>query len=922
MYCEEERQINSERWAELSRHLDELLDVDEELRAARLSRLRADNALLADELEQLLRQQAAADRAGFLVGSALGDSTFGAASIADQVVGSYTLERPLGEGGMGTVWLARRSDGRFEGKVAVKLLNLALPGRGGLQRFEREGSVLARLAHPNIARLLDAGVATGGQPYLVLEYVEGVVIDRYCDERRLHVHARIELFLYVLDAVAHAHSKLILHRDLKPLNVLVTAEGQVKLLDFGIAKLLDEETRLAHATALTEAEGRAFTPDYAAPEQVQGGDVTTATDVYSLGVLLYELLGGHHPTHGATTSKLDRLRAVIEKEPERLSDVARTTPSDGASHRGVTVQRLTRTLRGDLDNIVAKALKKAPAERYPSAAALAEELRRYLRDEPVEARPDSAGYRVGKFVRRYRLAVGAATATILALLVGVVGTTWQAWEAQRQRAEAQAQRDIALQPLERLHAFSEFLGFVLSEGGAQGKPVTVSVLLRRGELMLDRRFGADDAVRAELLLALSSEYYAVGDTDGALRTARRAVEVAKAVGDPGPVAHASCILGLHIGRESPAEGARLIDDSLQSLTGSDIEANYRRIDCLLSRSTHALTQGRGAAALADAQQARTLVEAGGFVPREQRFVIDERIAYAHSLMGELRQATTAYAALMDELQRFGLAETTLGALLLNNSALVQIRGGDMLRAVTLLERAAELERLIDPERPASPVKLINLANVNLELGRAELAGRQIEAAIDRLTRAGNPRLLGEAQLLAGAVQLERADLRGASRFLSAAEATLAPQFSADHPLRLRVRLTQAMALRLAGERAAAAEAMGPLRIAVSARKSPTALHVRVFAEGARQRIDSGDLAGAQADANDALDAARAIPFDAARSLYVGMAQTVVGEAALATGRRDEARAALQAALASLQQSVGADHVRAARVSELLARSRL
>ena len=251
------------RWQILSPLLDELLELDPSRRTDRLTEIRRDDGRLADELEALLAEEGAVDREAFLEGSALS----GEAALAGRIVGSYTLDTLLGQGGMGSVWLAHRSDGRFAGRVAVKFLNLALVARSGAERFRREGSILAKLAHPNIARLLDAGVAEGGQPYLVLELVEGQPIDRYCDAHDLGIKARIRLFLEVLAAVESAHRNLILHRDLKPSNILVTNDGQVKLLDFGIAKLLGEPVE---ATAVTQLAGRAFTPEYAAPEQVAG----------------------------------------------------------------------------------------------------------------------------------------------------------------------------------------------------------------------------------------------------------------------------------------------------------------------------------------------------------------------------------------------------------------------------------------------------------------------------------------------------------------------------------------------------------------------------------------------------------------------------------------------------------------------------
>ena len=288
----------------------------------------------------------------------------------------------IGQGGMGNVWLARRDDGRFEGRAAVKLLNASLVGRAGEERFRREGNILARLADPHIARLLDAGVSPSGQPYLVLEYVEGEPIDRHCDARSLGVEARLRLFLEVLEAVAHAHANLIVHRDIKPSNVLVGKDGQAKLLDFGIAKLLEGEGEAGAATALTREAGRALTPEFAAPEQMTGGAVTTATDVYALGILLYLLLSGRHPAGDALHSPGELVKAILETDPSRLSDAvseSRTQTAQirqqNAVARATTPDGLRRQLEGDLDTIVAKALKKNPAERYASVTALADDLR-------------------------------------------------------------------------------------------------------------------------------------------------------------------------------------------------------------------------------------------------------------------------------------------------------------------------------------------------------------------------------------------------------------------------------------------------------------------------------------------------------------------------------------------------------------------
>ncbi|HJU72907.1 MAG TPA: serine/threonine-protein kinase [Gemmatimonadaceae bacterium] len=389
------------RWSELEPLLDHALAISADERGPWLDELQARSPDLATELISLLSQEDLADRRGFL-------SSPVELSLAGLTLGAYTLVRPLGQGGMGSVWLARRSDGRFEGSAAVKLMNLALLSPAGQERFRREGTVLARLTHPGIARLLDAGVAATGQPYLVIEYVDGQRIDEYAKARTLTHPQKIELFLHVLDAVAHAHASLVIHRDIKPSNILVTADGAVKLLDFGIAKLLEDEG--GEERSAVTGDSRALTPDFAAPEQVRGEPVTTATDVYALGILLYILVSGRHPT-GAGNTPTDAVRAVLEVEPARLG-------------------------LGDLDTIVAKALRKAPAERYQSVAAFSDDLRRYLRHEPVSARPDSLAYRTRTFVRRNRWTVAAVAAFVAFLGVYAVTVTVQSGRVRRALAEA------------------------------------------------------------------------------------------------------------------------------------------------------------------------------------------------------------------------------------------------------------------------------------------------------------------------------------------------------------------------------------------------------------------------------------------------------------------------------------------------------
>jgi len=395
--------IDANRWSVLSPYLDDVLEVPEDARESWLNELRTRDPALAGELQALLEEHRVLAQARFLES--------GPASLAGpspgQRAGAYTLVAPIGAGGMGAVWLGERSDGRFERRAAVKILAIALAGRGE-QRFRREGRLLARLTHPHIAQLLDAGVTSGGQPFFVIEHVDGRPIDEYCRQHGLDVEERIRLFLDVLDAVAHAHAHLIVHRDIKPSNVHVTNEGSVKLLDFGIAKLLEDDDGAGDATLLTR-EGSVLTPAYAAPEQITGAPVTTATDVYALGALLYLLLTGAHPAGEHLNSTVALLKAIVDAEPMRASE---------AAARGIGPDRGGR-LRGDLDTILAKALRKSPADRYASVAALADDLRRHLEHQPISARADTILYRSAKFLRRQRIPVAAAIVTLAALCAGL-----------------------------------------------------------------------------------------------------------------------------------------------------------------------------------------------------------------------------------------------------------------------------------------------------------------------------------------------------------------------------------------------------------------------------------------------------------------------------------------------------------------------
>lgn len=438
--------MNSENWKKVEELLNSALEIEPANRQKFLDQISAED--LRREVESLLDAERKAEK--FLTFGAIAfaadffDDDDMPDALAGRKIGNYKIVGELGRGGMGAVYLAQRDDGKFQQQVAVKLLKRELNTADIRRRFQRERQILAALAHPNIARLLDAGTTDDGLPYLVMEYVEGLPVDEFCERENLDLEERLQIFRTVCDAVAFAHRTLIVHRDLKPSNILVTQDGIPKLLDFGISKLLTPEFEAESAHTITKLG--AMTPEYASPEQLRGESVTTATDVYSLGIILYELLTNYRPFELKKHSVEEIIRAVCETEPERPSSFVLRYSSFSAScttqpNEQRTKDKRLRTkpqsLRGDLDNIILKALKKKPDRRYASVEQFSEDIRRHLADLPVLARPDTLSYRAVKFVNRNRVAVFAGLLVFLTLIGGIVATVWQARRAEANRARAE-----------------------------------------------------------------------------------------------------------------------------------------------------------------------------------------------------------------------------------------------------------------------------------------------------------------------------------------------------------------------------------------------------------------------------------------------------------------------------------------------------
>lgn len=487
--------------------LDEALDLPAEARAAWHAELARREPRLSEVVTELLSSMSLESGDTRSAVSAL-PIALGTSAQEGRMYGPWRVLTLLGQGGMGTVWLAERADGLFERKVALKLLHNGLFGAALRERFARERRILGALEHPRIARLLDAGVADDGQPYLALEYVEGTSLTAHCDQQRLSVTARVALMTQVLSAVQHAHENLVLHRDLKPANILVTRAGEVRLLDFGIAKLMTDG--LVQETELTHSGGRALTPEFASPEQIAGRPLSTASDVYSLGVLLYALLCGQRPYRLSRDSRAALEDAIMSAQPVRPSQQELTAAISDA--RATTPAKLRRQLAGDLDTIVLKAIKKDPAERYATADELLRELQRYLHGEPVHARPDSVSYRCRKFVARNRLPVGVGLLILLAAGVSL-------WQGERAREHAA----IAQREAQRARTVEAFvINIFKANSDDQADPLRARQTTARELLDVGARQAADslkDSPEAqhEILQTLANMYTQLGLNDEAAR---------------------------------------------------------------------------------------------------------------------------------------------------------------------------------------------------------------------------------------------------------------------------------------------------------------------------------------------------------------------------------------------------------------------
>ena len=902
-----------QRWDRLKDLFLRSQDLAPETRSAWLTDACADDPTLRVEVEELLRAQSSPapifrHGGSDLLGTLLEDD-IRPEDFAGRRIGAYRVLRLLGEGGMGQVFLAERDDGDFAQRVALKRIRGDFAGTETRLRFLREREILARLVHPHVAQLHDGGLADDGTPYFTLEYVEGEPITRYCDARKLDVQARLGLLLQVCSAVAYAHRNLVVHRDLKPSNILVTHDGIVKLLDFGIAKLLEA----GPAAGLTGTQAALMTREYAAPEQVLGDVITTATDVYALGVLTYELLTGRLPYPKAEAGQTSFAKAIVEHAPEPLSlALRRNTIADDddrtvetiAAARGATPHALRRLLRGDLERIVLRALQKSPEARYPTVGMFADDLRAVLEGRPIldGTRAD----RVRKFVRRHWLALAASATALLVVLVGAGAIAFEARE--REREAERALRETATTAAVKDFLLGLFAG--ADPRANAGKQVSVRDLLDKGAERIDKDLAAQPALQAELEGTLGGIYSRLGLYPQAIALQERSIKGLDAAGGRDALA-ASTELDLATAVRSSGDSARaktLLDKTIARFEALPGPPDPKLVRAFYLRAFSGISARTFDAALADADRAEKIAR---MLPEQPDLLADALHAKASAQWGvhdykdaeaELKEAIGIHRALGRSVA-IGSDQQTL--------ALIYSETGRYREALALNEEVLAQSRSVMGERhPYVAHVMVSTANDLYSLGRyaeAENRLRQAYATQRELLETDSP-YFAETQEALGSVLMQERRYDEAEQAYVIARDVWSKRYGANYSYVIGTRSSLAWIVLSRGDVAAAEQA---LRQVLADRETAhdTDLAVDEARLGEAERRN-GEIDAALASERSALSNATAI--HGATSWESAIAERYLGLALATAGRPDEAETNLRAAIAYYDGLVGdGDHPLAA-----------
>ncbi len=712
-----------ERYQKIKQLFNAALGCDPAERRAFLDHASEGDPSLAVAVERLLSAREQSE--GFIETPAV---SFVAESLLDMSVenhriGQYRVISEIGHGGMGTVYLAERDDDEYHKQVAIKVVRRGLDTEDILRRFRNERQILARLDHPNIARLLDGGTTSYGLPYFVMEYVEGLPLTEYCERNDISLTERLRLFRAVCSAIHFAHQNLVIHRDIKPGNILVTPEGAPKLLDFGIAKLLEP----AQNAQSTRTEFRAMTPEYASPEQARGDAVTTASDIYSLGVLLYHLLTGHRPYRLKTANTDEITRAICEQEAEKPSAVV-SREKDG--------EKLRRRLKGDLDNIVLKALRKEPQRRYSSVEQFSEDIRRHDQGLPCLARKDTFTYRSAKFVRRNKVAAAAAALVLLTLMAGIVATFWQARRAERESRIATEERDRARREQAKAERINSFLQQMLAyanpswyaPGKGKAHDLTVIEALDEAARRIESELNDQPEIKAEIHTTIGDTYRAIGRLDLAQAHFESALALRLALFGEDHIKTAESFFylgGVKSLRGDRLEAERLYRQALDIQRRKDEGNNLPYIILDLASLLNVKDEFAEAESL--------LIEALDIFTK--RYGADHvTVAIAQEYLGstyiQWGDIDKAEAHVQEAMRLYAKTSGSHTGGALKHLSLIQTQRGNHKEALRLLSEAYDVHRKIHGEwHPFSASLFLSLAHSRYLLSGTAKAGRELEKAI-------------------------------------------------------------------------------------------------------------------------------------------------------------------------------------------------
>jgi predicted Ser/Thr protein kinase len=876
--------------------LDELLDLPEETRAAHLSDRHVEDPIVLAEVESLLL--AARASGSFLNAPARPpvDDVVQDAAIGTRL-GAWTITRLIGRGGMGDVYEGMRAQGDYEQRVAIKLLQREAGAQ--LERFEAERQILARLEHTGIARLYDGGVTSDGRPFMVMEYVEGRPITDYCTLNHASFEERLRLFIQVCEAVAYAHRNLIVHRDLKPSNILVTTAGAVKLLDFGIAKLLDPQ--LAHVTQVAVAP---MTPICAAPEQLTGDPITTATDVYALGLLLFELLTGAHAWIGADTPILLAMRTLLQRPAPLASRTAEARDNAPVP---------ARLIRGDLDAIVAKALRTEPAHRYATVEALKEDCQRVLRGEPVAAREGARLYVLGRLLRRYRWGAAAAAAIFLSLAGGLGLAAWQAHRAAEERDIAR--RDASREEAVRFE-MTRLFRTAIADHGTQ--PTTAKNMIDSSAQRVLREYQDQPQLAGQIVLTLADLYGALEDVAGADTLLEGFVAEANPKADPAALADArQKLANIELLRGHADRAGQLLDQADAFWATSPRPYLEERLEGLLVRAR--LQRARGDIDGAIAATRKAVIERIALSGHDHRetAILYNSLAISLTAANRLDQALAAYHETSGIYRAIGLGDGIDAQIIVANTGTLELRTGHLKEAEVLLKSSVERERSLAGDSAAVAAamgyygKLLSITNRN------EPAISVLREANDLAVRyagAGSP-LAIQNRIFLGEAQLAIGDQQQASVSLNAAHDAALAQYGAAHPLALRTQLALAQWAAAAGDYENAQAQLQPtvagLRKLGAQGESNLAQALESLGD---VELKQGKSALASVTLQEAVALREKYPDD---TWELAEARERLGEA-LARGGSDAAPAILKKAAQDLESQLGANHPQTLRAKAALA----